>query len=107
MAEYFAGFLPNPGGFTVLFPDLPGCTAAGRTLEEAAGKAAVALAGFLKKLGSQAPAASRIEAVREKLSGRAAVIRLVDTFDAELLKASQLFSSSEAVSFDEGIGWAR
>ncbi|HZF42893.1 MAG TPA: type II toxin-antitoxin system HicB family antitoxin [Sphingomonadaceae bacterium] len=37
----------SDGGYSVFFPDLPGCTSAGRTLQEAAMNAEEALGGHL------------------------------------------------------------
>lgn len=51
-------------GFSVFFPDLPGCTTAGRTLQEAAINAHEALAGHLVEMaefGDAIPAASTLD----------------------------------------------
>ena len=53
-------------GFSVFFPDLPGCTSAGRTQTEAALNAEEALAGHLlvsAQHGDELPAPSSIDAV--------------------------------------------
>jgi predicted RNase H-like HicB family nuclease len=48
MAHYIAVLVPErSGGWTVLFPDLPGCASQGETLDEAIAMAADALAGHL------------------------------------------------------------
>lgn len=100
MAEYFAGFIATPRGFDVVFPDLPECTASGSTLEESYASAATRLAGLLKESRGALPAPSSPEAVRRSLAGRAAVIRPVNTFDAELVEASRLFASQSPFSQD-------
>ncbi|MCB1885816.1 MAG: type II toxin-antitoxin system HicB family antitoxin [Geminicoccaceae bacterium] len=43
--HYVAFIEPAEGGFGVLFPDVPGCTSAGATLDEAVRNAGEALAG--------------------------------------------------------------
>jgi predicted RNase H-like HicB family nuclease len=47
MATYYAGFVPDEGGYSVLFPDFLGCNSDGDTLEEAVGRAAEALEGHI------------------------------------------------------------
>lgn len=106
MAEYFAGFVSTPKGYSVLFPDLPGCTAKGATMEEAYQSAATALAAVLRTERGRIPAPSGREAVREKLSretaaGRSTLIRSVNSFDAEYAAASRLYETRE-----EGFGGA-
>ena len=49
-------------GFSVFFPDLPGCTSAGRTVQEAALNAEEALSGHLLEL-DEVPAASDMDAI--------------------------------------------
>ena len=45
---YYPAIVERAGkGYSVFFPDLPGCTSAGRTIQEAAQKAEEALAGHL------------------------------------------------------------
>ena len=53
-------------GFSVFFPDLPGCTSAGRTQTEAALNAEEALAGHLlvsARQGDELPAPSSLDAI--------------------------------------------
>ena len=53
-------------GFGVFFPDLPGCTSGGATLQEAAGNAEEALAGHLivtAEHGEPLPAPSDLDAI--------------------------------------------
>lgn len=47
MAVYTAVFTPYEGGFTVDFPDVPGCVTGGKTIEEAIRMARDALGGCL------------------------------------------------------------
>ena len=47
MAIYTAVFTPYDGGYTVAFPDVPGCVTGGATLEEAIRMARDALGGCL------------------------------------------------------------
>ena len=47
MAIYTAVFAPYDGGYTVSFPDVPGCVTGGSTLEEAVRMARDALGGCL------------------------------------------------------------
>lgn len=42
----------EPGGYGVVFPDLPGCMAMGNTKEEALGNAEEALADWIKSMES-------------------------------------------------------
>jgi predicted RNase H-like HicB family nuclease len=51
-------------GYSVFFPDLPGCTSGGDTLQEAALNAEEALAGhvaLMVEAGQQVPAPSRLD----------------------------------------------
>jgi len=53
-------------GFSVFFPDLPGCVSAGRTLQEAAVNAEEALAGHLAvsiQYGDEVPPPSSLDAI--------------------------------------------
>jgi predicted RNase H-like HicB family nuclease len=43
MAVYYAAFVPEEEGYSVLFPDFPGCTSQGNTLEDAAAMSVEAL----------------------------------------------------------------
>jgi predicted RNase H-like HicB family nuclease len=47
MATYYAGFVPDKGGYSVLFPDFLGCNSDGDTLEGAVFRAAEALEGHI------------------------------------------------------------
>lgn len=45
---YYPGVMyPGEGGFWVVFPDIPGCTSYGRTVQDAAAQAEIALAGHV------------------------------------------------------------
>ncbi|MDR1359587.1 MAG: type II toxin-antitoxin system HicB family antitoxin [Deltaproteobacteria bacterium] len=50
MATFYAGFVPYAGGYSVLFPDFPGCNSDGDTLEQAVSMAADALAGHIEAM---------------------------------------------------------
>lgn len=71
MKCYFAAFLPEEdGGYSVLFPDVPGCQTCGDTLEEAFSMAVDALAGHLEALADDndpIPEPSSFVGAREKL----------------------------------------
>jgi predicted RNase H-like HicB family nuclease len=47
---YIAAVAEEPGGFSVFFPDVPGCTSCGSTLEEALAMGKDALEGHLESL---------------------------------------------------------
>lgn len=89
-------------GFSVFFPDLPGCTSAGRSVQEAALHAEEALAGHILELvrsGEELPDPSQLDAleddpevdevgrilVRAELPGKA--VRLNITLDEGLVAA--------------------
>jgi predicted RNase H-like HicB family nuclease len=52
MARYIAVIDGEPGAFGVVFPDCPGCTAMGSTLDEALVAAAEALADWAGDVAS-------------------------------------------------------
>jgi len=56
MARYIALIDGEPGGFGVVFPDCPGCTAMGATLDEALAAAAEALADWAEDVAGDEPA---------------------------------------------------
>ncbi len=53
MATYFCRLYPQHGGYTVLFPDFPGCITEGDSLKEAISMAEEALAFHIKCLKEQ------------------------------------------------------
>jgi len=69
MKHYMAVFVPERGGgWSVLFPDLPGCTTQGEDLGEAISMAGDALAGHtavMRDFGDQLPEPSTLEQIRE------------------------------------------
>lgn len=92
----------GPSGFGVFFPDLPGCTSAGDTLQAAALGAEEALQGHLEVMaerGEAMPAPSELDAiqadpdvddvarilVRAEVAGRAARVNI--TLPEDLLAA--------------------
>jgi predicted RNase H-like HicB family nuclease len=56
MARYLALIDGEPGGFGVVFPDCPGCTAMGATPDEALAAAAEALADWAEDVANAKPA---------------------------------------------------
>ena len=52
MPCYYAAFLPEQQGFSVLFPDIPGCQTHGETPSEAFAMAVDALSGHLEALAA-------------------------------------------------------
>ena len=100
-------------GFGVFFPDLPGCTSAGDTTEQAAANAEAALAmhlGAMLRDGDPIPAPTPLEAVerdpeveefarilvRAELPGRAARINI--SMDEGLLAAADQAASRRGQS---------
>lgn len=70
--HYVAILVPeSTGGWTVLFPDLPGCATQGGTVKEAqwmAAEAADLHITTMRELGQPIPAARDLEAVRADMS---------------------------------------
>jgi len=68
MAHYIAVLVPErSGGWTVLFPDLPGCASQGETPDEAIAMATDALAGHLavaRDYGDEIPAPRSLDDIR-------------------------------------------
>ncbi len=81
MGSYIALIHKDPDSdYGVSFPDLPGCTTAGATLDEARAMAAEALALHLRGLaadGEAAPAPSTLEAIMADADNRTGVAVLV------------------------------
>jgi predicted RNase H-like HicB family nuclease len=73
MQVYFAGIIEKAeDGYSVYFPDLPGCTSAGETMQEAARNAGEALAFHLAGMvedGEVVPEPSSIDAVARDPDG--------------------------------------
>lgn len=71
MKSYIAAFLPEQeGGYSVLFPDLPGCNSCGDDLQESFAMSVEALAGHLQALaddGDPIPDPSGLEEAHAKL----------------------------------------
>jgi predicted RNase H-like HicB family nuclease len=69
MARYIALIDGKAGAYGVVFPDLPGCTAMGKTIEEALGNAAESLRDWIEvteKDGATAPAPRPLEKLRRE-----------------------------------------
>ena len=67
MARYMALIDGKAGAYGVVFPDLPGCTAMGKTIDAALANAADALRGWVEvteENGRKVPAPRALEAVR-------------------------------------------
>lgn len=67
MSRYIALIDGKAGAYGVVFPDLPGCTAMGKTMDDAIGKAAEALrdwAEVTEESGGEIPRPRSIEALR-------------------------------------------
>lgn len=64
---YYPAIIERAGkGYSVFFPDLPGCTSAGATVNEAAANAEEALAGHLivaEQYGDPLPEPSELDAI--------------------------------------------
>ncbi|MCA3564787.1 MAG: type II toxin-antitoxin system HicB family antitoxin [Methylocystis sp.] len=71
MTHYIGLLDGKKGGYGIAFPDLPGCTAMGRTMEEARRNAIAALADWIGEMGGleAVPAPSDPETLR--LNGEA------------------------------------
>ena len=66
-AEFIVVLVPESVGWSVLFPDLPGCATQGDTLDEAIAMAADAVAGHTASMrdhGDQLPPPRSYDAVR-------------------------------------------
>jgi predicted RNase H-like HicB family nuclease len=73
MATYYAGFVSYEEGYSVLFPDFPGCNSDGDTLEDAVYRAAEALEGHIEALlddGDTIPQAMGRERAMEAFRGQ-------------------------------------
>ncbi len=93
MTSYIAYLRKDPNSaYGVEFPDLPGCTSAGSTMEEAKAMAAEAIAGHvavLQEIGEPVPAPSTMDQIKDDPHRGDAVMLLVD-LDPALLKAERV-----------------
>ena len=67
MTHYIAFVETGPKNYSAYFPDLPGCTSAGDTLDETivnAGEALSAHVGFMMEDGDPVPPPRSIEAIK-------------------------------------------
>lgn len=104
MTHYF-GFLDGkPGGYGIVFPDLPGCTAMGGTVEEARVNAIEAVADWVLEMGGAeaSPQPSSLDAILQSAKGKRAVAE-----GASLITVPLLIESGRSVraniSMDQGI----
>ena len=104
MTHYF-GFLDGkPGAYGIVFPDLPGCTAMGDSVEEARVNAIDAIADWVLEMGGAeaSPQPSSLDAVMQSPKGRRAIAE-----GASLITVPLLIESGRSVraniSMDQGV----
>ncbi len=76
MARYIALIDGKAGAYGVVFPDLPGCTAMGKTMDAALGHAAEALRDWIEvteDAGGKIPAPRALETLRRDADVKAAL----------------------------------
>ncbi len=76
MSRYIALIDGKAGAYGVVFPDLPGCTAMGRTMDEALSNAAHALRDWVdvtEEGGAKVPRPRSLEALRRDVEVKAAL----------------------------------
>lgn len=100
MPRYLAAFLPTDKGYRVTFPDIPGLASFGATIQEAYDNAAVALRNSLQKLHSALPPATKKKELLSALKSAGLarpglLVRPVDSFDAEIVEAANMFRAGE------------
>lgn len=100
MPRYLAAFLLTDKGYRVTFPDIPGLASFGATIQEAYDNAAVALRRCLQKFRRPLPPAMKKKEIlsaleRSGLARLGVLVRPVDSFDAEIVEASNIFRASE------------
>ncbi len=104
MKSYIAAFLPeSDGGYSVLFPDLPGCQTCGDSMQEAFSMAVDALDGFLRTLADDndpIPDPSDMAEVPQKLAElcHECGIELPDSSLLQLVPAPDLNLSTVRIS---------
>ncbi|MCW5697250.1 MAG: type II toxin-antitoxin system HicB family antitoxin [Bauldia sp.] len=106
MTRYVALIDGKRGAYGVSFPDAPGCTAMGATLEEALRNAAAALAEWVAdELGSgrSAPEARSFETLRKKEPDVAAALAEGATLGLVPLILDSGRSTNVNVSIDRGL----
>jgi predicted RNase H-like HicB family nuclease len=94
VSTYVALVDGKPGAFGVVFPDCPGCTAMGRTVEDALDNAAEALAEWAADVGTMPKPRSvaqvrRDPDVRQALADGAAVLAFVSLAGAGRIRHAQ------------------
>jgi predicted RNase H-like HicB family nuclease len=80
MRDYYGIIYADGDGFTLLFPDLPGCVHHSKNMVEAVTAAADALSAFLANLAAQgevAPAPSSLEQLSETPLGKLGIHVLI------------------------------
>jgi predicted RNase H-like HicB family nuclease len=104
VTHYFGLLDGKPGGYGIVFPDLPGCTAMGDTVEEARINAIEAVADWVMEMGGAeaSPQPSSLDAVLKSAKGRRAIAE-----GASLITVPLLLESGKSVraniSMDQGI----
>ena len=87
--RYFALLDGSAGAYGISFPDCPGCTAMGETVDAAVANAVAALAEWLEDAGETSPAPSEFEAFRalpevmEAMAEGASILPVPALFESE------------------------
>ncbi|MBV8565705.1 MAG: type II toxin-antitoxin system HicB family antitoxin [Methylobacteriaceae bacterium] len=105
MARYTALIDGKEGAYGIVFPDLPGCTAMGRTIEDALDHAAVALrdmAQWMAEDGEGLPSARPPEALRRDPDVAAALAEGATLASVPLVRATGRPAKAN-LSIDAGI----
>ena len=104
MAHYFAILEGEVGAYGISFPDLPGCTAMGSTMDEAWNNAVVVLADWVNEMGGPeaVPMPRPLEAIRHDTEVCEAIAEGVSLITVPLLIESGK-SVRANISMDQGI----
>jgi predicted RNase H-like HicB family nuclease len=104
MTNYIGLLDGEAGGYGIVFPDLPGCTAMGHTTDEAWQNAIAALADWIMEVGGSevVPVPSGIEALRKDADVREALLEGSSFITVPLLIESGR-SVRANISMDQGI----
>lgn len=105
MARYFALVDGNAGAYGVIFPDLPGCTAMGATMDSAIANAADAMRDWMdvtSECGSPIPAPRPLEVLRLDAEVTAALAEGSSLASVPLVRATGRPAKAN-LSIDAGI----